>query len=118
MDLKQENLMFRSSASCSALVVPWLAKPSDGHLIKDWSKVTKSEVEVSSLAPVEGNHFISPRWGSKTDDGISKCAPWTIGVLEVTPRLDVAASHRRVPAANPAPGLSADHRSQRQYLAK
>lgn len=50
--------------------------------------------------------------------GISKCAPWTICVLKITPRLDVAASHRWVHAADLASGLGADYRYQTQYLAK
>jgi len=44
--------------------------------------------------------------------GISKCVPWTIGVLEVTPELDVATSHRWAPAANPLPGLGAEHHAR------
>lgn len=40
MDLKQENLMFRSSGGCSALRLLWPAKPSDGHWIEDLSKIT------------------------------------------------------------------------------
>lgn len=61
--------------------------------------------------------------GSEMGGGISECALWTSRVLEVTAKLDVAASQRWVPAANPTTDLpttdlATGHCSQRRYLAR
>lgn len=56
--------------------------------------------------------------GSEIGGGISECALWTSCVLEVTSKLHVVASHRWVPAANPASDFATGHCSQRRYLAR